>query len=139
MRGKILASILLLSISHAYAFATNVKIEISNIAVSSGKLYIAVYHSEKTFKKTPYKNYKLNSDKSAVTITDQWPEGDYVVTVYQDKNDNNKLDTNFLGIPKEPVGISNYSGKGIPGGFDELKVHVSENNQILRVNMVQIL
>ena len=138
MRVKILASILLVLMSIAYAVAANVKIEISNIGISSGKLYVAVYNSEKTYKKTPYKSYELNSDSSVMTLTDHLPEGDYVITIYQDRNDNNKLDTNILGILKEPVGISNYSGKGMPGGFDELKVHVSGSNQILRVNMVEI-
>lgn len=33
--------------------------------------------------------------------------GTYAVTVYHDVNDNGKLDTNWIGIPKEPVGVSN--------------------------------
>lgn len=40
---------------------------------------------------------------------------------------NEKLDTSFIGIPKEPVGLSNYDGKGIPGKFKKHKFTVSEN------------
>ena len=35
------------------------------------------------------------------------PPDRYAVSVYLEENNNKKLDTNFLGIPKEPVGGSN--------------------------------
>jgi uncharacterized protein (DUF2141 family) len=34
------------------------------------------------------------------------PPGTYAVAVFHDANGNGKLDTNFLGIPKEPTGAS---------------------------------
>jgi uncharacterized protein (DUF2141 family) len=34
------------------------------------------------------------------------PVGTYAIEVYQDLNSNGKMDTNFLGIPKEPYGFS---------------------------------
>jgi len=33
--------------------------------------------------------------------------GKYAVSVFHDENSNGKLDTNFLGIPREGVGASN--------------------------------
>jgi uncharacterized protein (DUF2141 family) len=35
------------------------------------------------------------------------PYGEYAISVYQDKNDNGKLDTGLFGIPKEAFGFSN--------------------------------
>ena len=35
------------------------------------------------------------------------PPGTYAVKLHIDENENEKLDTNFLGIPKEQYGISN--------------------------------
>lgn len=35
------------------------------------------------------------------------PPGVYAVQVYQDENDNHKVDRNLLGLPKEGVGFSN--------------------------------
>lgn len=35
------------------------------------------------------------------------PPGTYAVKIHIDENENGKLDTNFLGIPKEQYGISN--------------------------------
>jgi uncharacterized protein (DUF2141 family) len=35
------------------------------------------------------------------------PHGTYAIKLYHDENSNGKLDSNFLGIPKEPYGFSN--------------------------------
>ena len=48
-----------------------------------------------------------------------------------DINNNGKLDTTFIGIPKEPVGLSNYDGKSIPGKFNKHKFSVNENTEII--------
>ncbi len=37
--------------------------------------------------------------------------GTYAVSVFQDLNGNRKCDTNWIGIPTEPYGFSNYSNK----------------------------
>ena len=41
------------------------------------------------------------------------PRGSYAVSVQHDEDGNGKLKTNFIGMPKEGVGISNNPG-GIP-------------------------
>jgi uncharacterized protein (DUF2141 family) len=41
-------------------------------------------------------------------------EGDYALFVFHDENNNGKLDTNFIGIPREPVVVSN-GAKGVMG------------------------
>ncbi len=40
--------------------------------------------------------------------------GKYAVSVYHDVNSNGKLDTSFLGMPEEPIGVSN-NAKGFMG------------------------
>jgi uncharacterized protein (DUF2141 family) len=43
------------------------------------------------------------------------PPGTYAIGVYIDENENEKLDTNFFGIPKEQYGFSNNAKAfGIP-------------------------
>jgi 4,4'-diapolycopenoate synthase len=44
---------------------------------------------------------------STMRIEVDLPPGTYAVSVYEDLNGNHKLDHNFLGIPTEPVGVSN--------------------------------
>ena len=62
--------------------------------------------------------------------------GTYAVSVFHDENSNGKLDTNFIGMPKEGVGASNNASghMGPPkfsaaafafkGGVLELKIAV---------------
>lgn len=37
------------------------------------------------------------------------PPGAYAISVFHDENSNGKLDTNFMGIPREGVGASNHA------------------------------
>jgi len=139
MKKILLSFMVCLTAMGVSAMERTVKIEIRNIAVSLGKVYIAIYNSEKAYKNNePYKSYIVDSNESTIKMTEKLQEGDYLISVFQDKNNNKKLDINILGIPKEPVGISNYSGKGIPGGFDKLKTKVSDENQVLIVNMFKL-
>jgi uncharacterized protein (DUF2141 family) len=52
--------------------------------------------------------------------------GKYSIAVIQDLNENRKLDTNVLGIPKEPYG---FSGKWKSGGasFEEALIDTNED------------
>jgi uncharacterized protein (DUF2141 family) len=52
--------------------------------------------------------------------------GTYAVAVYHDENGNGKIDSNFMGIPKEKTGASNNAkGKMGPPKFQEAKFVVS--------------
>jgi outer membrane protein len=53
-------------------------------------------------------------EQMSVRMTDL-PGGDYALVVYHDENGNGRLDKNFIGIPREPLGFSNrYRPKGPP-------------------------
>jgi len=67
------------------------------------------------------------------------PLGTYAVTVYHDVNDNQKLDTNWIGIPKEPVAISNNAkGRLGPPKWKDASFELREATQELTVNLVKI-
>lgn len=58
-------------------------------------------------------------------------EGTYMVAFYIDKNDNEKLDTNFLGVPKEQFGFSNdVMGRFGPPSFEAASFN-HENETVL--------
>lgn len=61
----------------------------------------------------------------------QIPAGEYAIQVYQDTNNNRRLDFGLFGIPREPVGISNWNGRGIPGNFDRHKVSINSGTRIV--------
>ena len=75
-----------------------------------GPVYIAIYNRADDFGK-PHKAYrkliKPSSDKVLTATAEDLPAGDYAVAIYQDLNENKKIDKNMLGIPTEPFGFSN--------------------------------
>ncbi|UTC67998.1 MULTISPECIES: DUF2141 domain-containing protein [unclassified Treponema] len=107
-----------------------VTVNITNITAIEGKLFLMIYGDEKSFKKKePLKTVSIKVDGKDMSITEKLPEGEYVFFVYQDSNENDKLDRNFLGMPKEPVGYSNHKG-GKPKGFKKLKVEIKEKKSV---------
>ena len=107
-----------------------VTLNITNIETIEGKLFLSIYQDAQSFKKKePLKTVSVQVDGKEMTITEKLPQGEYVFFVYQDINKNDKLDRNFLGMPKEPVGYGNHKG-GRPGGFNKLKIEIKENKSV---------
>ena len=105
-----------------------VTVNISEINSSEGQILLCIYDSSENYdKRKAFQEFKLKPEIDNVTFETQLPDGQYLIMLVQDINDNGKLDTSFIGMPKEPVGLSNYDGKGIPGKFKKHKFSVTEN------------
>ncbi len=64
--------------------------------------------------------------------------GTYAVSVYEDLNGNHKLDHNWLGIPREPVGVSNNPAArlGAPR-FRESSFRLGPGSQTITIHVVR--
>ena len=103
-------------------------VEITNITTDEGQIILAIYNSSDNYdKRIAFQEVKLLPEVDTVTFETSVPDGEYLVMLVHDINKNGKLDTSFIGMPKEPVGLSNYDGKGIPGKFKKHKFTVSED------------
>lgn len=103
-------------------------VEITNITTDEGQIILAIYNSSDNYdKRIAFQEVKLKPEVDTVTFETNVPDGEYLVMLVHDINKNGKLDTSFIGMPKEPVGLSNYDGKGIPGKFKKHKFTVSED------------
>ena len=66
------------------------------------------------------------------------PPGTYAVSVYEDLNGNHKLDHNFLGIPREPVGASNNPRSRLgPPRFKQCSFHVGTAPKNIAITLVR--
>ncbi len=115
----IIGSLLLVSQS----FAHTVTISITNMRSKSGSVLVSVYNKEEGFPKKPetaYIKMKITTAQAANFQIKNLPTGSYAFAVAHDENNNEKIDTGFLGIPKEGVGFSrNPSITFGPPDFDE--------------------
>jgi uncharacterized protein (DUF2141 family) len=76
--------------------------------IGRGYLMIAVNNNEADFPNTGFRVLRIAvTDQVMVVVFSNLPMGQYAVSVYQDANDNGKLDTNIFGIPTEKYGFSN--------------------------------
>lgn len=77
----------------------------------------------------------IEKHKATCTFLDV-PASRYAVTVLQDLNDNDELDKNRLGIPKEPLGFS--SGARIrfaPPKFDDAAFAFAGKDTTIQISM----
>jgi uncharacterized protein (DUF2141 family) len=116
--------------------ARTITVEIRNVAVGSGTVHFSVMFTQKAYdKRTPDKTVQLNPASGTLTAQVELPAGDCVISAYQDSNGNGKQDNNLLGIPREPVGISNWNGRGVPGNFDKHKISINDTTQTIIINL----
>jgi len=111
----------------------SVKVTVKGADSNDGKMFIALYNTEANFLDKIYKGTKSEISNNQCSITfEDIPEGVYAVSVFHDENDNGKMDTNFMGIPKEDYGCSNdASGFMGPPKWRDAKFQLKENKSII--------
>ncbi|WP_299368707.1 DUF2141 domain-containing protein [Winogradskyella sp.] len=88
------------------SYSLTVKVEDADN--NDGKMLIAVYDNASDFLDKTFKGTKSDISNNGCVVTfENIPEGTYAVSIFHDENDNGKLDSNFIGIPKEDYGCSN--------------------------------
>ena len=99
---------------------------------NKGTLMIGLYNKKANFLKKQYQSkvVKINNKKSTVVFKNL-PKGEYAVSFVHDANNNKKMDTNYLGIPKEAYGCSNNAtGFMGPPKYDDAKFQLLTNKSI---------
>lgn len=116
-----------------------VMLEIHNVTVNSGTLHISISLNEMSYKNhLPDLAFEFSPVNTIVRQEINIPVGECVINVYQDINNNGRLDTGLFGIPKEPVGISNWNGGGPPGNFRKHKINIDEGTTTVVINLYQL-
>lgn len=108
----------------------NIKIDVLRLKSNKGKVKVLLYANSTDYKKEKvYKELYLTiTSSSAIGEFKDIPIGNYGIMVYHDENSNGKMDTNFIGMPKEGIGYSNdAAGKMGPPEFDLVKFGLSKN------------
>ncbi len=139
--GKLYA-VLLVSLFTVSAGAESLRVSIGNIESATGSIVLAVFDKpdhwlDTKAKESPFREatYVVESTDDATIVIDI-PAGRYAISVFHDLNDNKKLDTNFIGYPKEPFGFSAPMGRFGPPKFEvaSIKVGAQDNKIIIELN-----
>lgn len=110
------------------------EIKIDGLRNNKGTVYATLFNSTDGFPSDPKKAVKKAGVKvieGNSIIFKNIPAGTYAVALLHDENDNNKMDTNFIGIPNEGYGASN-DAKGTfgPPKFEDAKFDFKQAKSI---------
>ena len=110
------------SIIFALLFTCTVTLKITNIQTSDGTIVISIHDSDVSFsKRIPLETLHLNPESPYITYTLDLPDGEYAFCVFHDTNNDNDLNSNRLGIPKEPFVENEDSEKVGDTSFEHVK------------------
>jgi uncharacterized protein (DUF2141 family) len=103
------------------------RVRMTGLENQNGKVVVQLFDSGEGFPTKPAKALRTSTTlivgDSAFVEFSGLPFQHYAVSAYHDENGNGKLDTNFLGIPSEPVAASNNAkGNFGPPSFDDAKI-----------------
>ena len=124
------------SVNRNQNFNYELEIILTNIK-NPGNVFIAIYNNALDFNSDddssirityPLKDSVVKGNFSKKVIL---KKGTYAFKVFIDKNNNNKLDFNFFGFPKEQYGFSNdVIGVLGPPTFQEASFKLNSNTSI---------
>jgi len=93
-----------------------------------GRLLIALHDSEESYRSNrPFRRARIDvTTRSARSTFADLPPGVYAVKMFHDINGNDRLDTNSLGIPSEPIAFTNNARARFgPASWAQASVSVS--------------
>jgi len=75
-------------------------------------------------------------NKQADVLFEAVPHGEYAIKIFHDENANEKLDTNFIGVPKERFGFSNDAmGRFGPPSFEQARFLFQEEQATIQITI----
>ncbi|NTU57736.1 MAG: DUF2141 domain-containing protein [Chlorobiaceae bacterium] len=117
-----------------------ITVKVFNLRSANGDLVVALFNSKKGFpgklEAAVRKTVVSAEGAQHEVVFNDVPYGTWAVTVQHDENRNGKLDSNFLGMPKEGVGTSNNPRSRFgPPSFDSASFPVDKGDTELVINL----
>jgi uncharacterized protein (DUF2141 family) len=117
-----------------------IRVDVGGLRSGKGQVMCALYSSADGFAKDGGKALANTSSRisngQAVCSFNNMVPGTYAVAIIHDENSNGKLDTNFMGIPKEGVGASNNAkGHFGPPKFQDAAFQFSGGHLAIKIAM----
>jgi len=107
-------------------------VQVTNIKAIKGKVLICVVDEKADFlKNCKYSSMATVEGSEVSVVIKDVEDGEYAISIFHDKNNDDKLNTNFVGIPKEPYGFSNnpFAMFG-PPSFEKCLFAVNANTSV---------
>ncbi len=140
MQQVILAIALFISLMIFAQTATNKPEEGISVTVSAvnalsdnGTVKFALYDEENFMKQPIVSKSASVENRKSIVVFENVPQGNYAIICFHDENNNNLLDFDENGLPKESYGLSNNTMYFGPPEFESAKFEVKSNALILEI------
>ena len=137
MRRIIITILIIISGHRLFGQPGDLNVNIEGLKNNKGKCIIYVFDSKEGFPAKPEMAFRTLSGEimqnmCAVSISGLKP-GEYAIAVVHDENSNDKIDTNFLGIPREGMGSSNNPKSFGPPSFNDSRFRYTGEEKTLEI------
>ena len=109
-------------------------VNVTGLENNDGVLQFGLYNNADKFPNVgeTYKMTRVKTIGSSRKYTfKSLPEGSYAVAIYQDENNNDNCDKNFIGVPTEPYAFSNDMRPKLSApSFEDCKITLERNKTV---------
>lgn len=126
----------LLLLSALPAGAADLTVRLENADGTAGQFVVALFDSKEDYMDRPVREARaeIRPDGTGELLFADLAAGTYAISTYHDRNGNDKLDTNFVGVPKEPYAFSNNAGGRFgPPKFDAAAFEIGTDDLTLAI------
>ncbi|MEP0393325.1 MAG: DUF2141 domain-containing protein [Erythrobacter sp.] len=137
--SKILAASALFALA-APAYAGTVTVRVNGVSDVGGTIYVSVQNREQFMTDDATETTIIKAPKpGSHTLTYDVPDGEYVVSVWHDDNNNGQFDKDEYHTPRD--GWAMVNGERLRGEpqFDQVKTTVSGSLSTIDLNMVYFM
>jgi len=121
----VVGAVLLNAVAAPAGSGQAIRVRVATFRSLKGFLRCRLYSRPEGFPGKPPFDAEQSVPVTAATATCTFPgvaPGTYAVALFHDENGDGKLDTNFMGIPREGVGVSNNKLRSFgPPKWDDAK------------------
>ncbi len=134
-----------LTVPPASAEQSSITVNLSGVRSQKGNVVVCLWSKEQN-KDFPfcssavaYKSSSIKANNSSLVATFQnVPSGEYAISAFHDENGNGKLDTNWMGMPKEGLAAPNApkmdknqnQGRRERPSFDKMKFTLNSSTTV---------
>ena len=115
-------------------------LEIVNIKNNEGVILISLYNRSEGFPGQSdnallLREYKIENNTVSCAFKNL-PFGEYAVSILHDEDSDGEMNTNFVGIPKEGVGVSNDAVRTFgPPRYEDAKFVLKSDQHTITIKM----
>ncbi len=117
---------------------TTVTVRVSDVESAQGQVYVGL--CDRGFSEDRCLDGRFQpAQPGMMSFTfEDVPVGMYAVAAYHDINMDAQMDSNFIGLPREPYGFSNDVGRRAPPNFSMAQVPVTASDTTIDVRLARM-